>query len=221
MEMRTPSAFRREAGFEKNRMHQADQIAVHELRRRQVDRDLQRDRPRSGLPAGFAQDPFTHLDDQAAFFRERDEIARRNEAAHRMQPPRQGLEADDFTGGDGVARHRLRLVMQRQFAVLDRDREILVQHAAIANLLVHLGFIDADRAARFGLGAEQCRAGIGKQRCGVGTVVREYRDAGGDTGANRFAVDLELVRQRFGELFGQQHPGDGLLAVDDQSEFVA
>src|SRR6202043_1331549 len=32
---------RREAGFEKYRMHQADQIAVHELRRRQVDRDLQ------------------------------------------------------------------------------------------------------------------------------------------------------------------------------------
>src|SRR6202043_3492500 len=31
---------RREAGLQKNRMHEADQIAVHELRRRQIDGDL-------------------------------------------------------------------------------------------------------------------------------------------------------------------------------------
>src|SRR4030088_1728361 len=121
---------------------------MHELRRGQVDRDLQRLRPRRGLPAGFAQNPFTHFDDQAAFFRERDEIARWNEAAHRMEPPRQRLETNDFAAGDSLTRHRLRLIMQREFAVLDREREILMQYAAIANLLVHLGFIDADRAAR-------------------------------------------------------------------------
>ena len=73
----------------------------------------------------------------------------------------------------------LRLVVQRQFAVLDRDREILVQHAAVADLLVHLRLEDADRAARFRLGAEQRRAGIGEQRGRVRAVVREDRDAGG------------------------------------------
>ena len=65
---------RREAGFEKYGMHEADEIAVHELRRRQVDSDLQRHRPGGRLLAGFAQYPFAHLDDQAAFFRERNEI---------------------------------------------------------------------------------------------------------------------------------------------------
>ena len=145
----------------------------------------------------------------------------RHEAAHRMQPSRQRLEADDLALGDGLARHRLRLIMQRQLAVLDREREILVQHAAIADLLVHLRLVDADRAARFRLGAEQRRAGIGEQRGGIRAVVREYRDAGGDAGANRFAVDLELAGQRLGKLLGQCHAGGGLLAVDDQSELVA
>ena len=78
-----------------------------------------------------------------------------------------------FAGGDGLARHRLRLVVQRQFAVPDRHREILVQHAAVADLLVHLGLEDADRAARLRLGAEQRRAGIGEQRSRVRAVDAE------------------------------------------------
>ena len=51
--------------------------------------------------------------------------------------------------------------------------------------------------------------------------MREHRDAGGDAGANRFAVDQEFVRHRLGELFGQRLAGGGLLAVDDQAELVA
>ena len=97
---------RRQPGFEQDRMHQADHVAMHELRRRQVDRDLQRLRPGRGLAAGFAQDPFAHLDDQAAFFRQRNEIAGRHEAAHRMHPARQRLEADHLlvaTVGPAVA----------------------------------------------------------------------------------------------------------------------
>ena len=146
-------------------MHQADDVAVHELRRRQIDRDLQRLRPGRRLAAGLAQDPLAHLDDQAAFLRERNEFARRDEAAHRMHPARQRLEADDLALATVWRAMRLRLIMQRQFAVLDRDRQILVQHAAVADLLVHLRLENADRAARFLLGAEQRRAGIGQQRC--------------------------------------------------------
>ena len=51
--------------------------------------------------------------------------------------------------------------------------------------------------------------------------MRKHRDAGGDAGAHRFAVDLDLVGQRFGKLFGQRDACAGLLAVDDQSELVA
>ena len=79
-----------------------------------------------------------------------------------MLPPRQRLEADDLAGGDAGSRGRLRLIMQREFAVLDRKRKVLVQHPAVADLLVHLRFIDADGAARLLLGAEQRRPGIGQ-----------------------------------------------------------
>ncbi len=96
-----------------------------------------------------------------------------------------------------------------------------MQHAAVADLLVHLGFIEVDRAARFGLGAEQRRAGIGEQRGRVRAVVRKHRDAGGDAGAQRPAVDLEFARHRFRELLAQRLAGLGLLAVDDQAELVA
>ena len=77
-----------------------DQIAVHELRRRQVDRDLQRLWPGCRFPAGLAQNPFAHLDDQAALLGERNEIAGRHEAADRMDPARQRLEADDVAAFD-------------------------------------------------------------------------------------------------------------------------
>ena len=51
--------------------------------------------------------------------------------------------------------------------------------------------------------------------------MREYRDAGGDAGAHRLAVDLEFLCQRLGKLRGQRLAGFRLLAVDDQAELVA
>ena len=84
-----------EAGFQQDRMHHTDHIAAHELRRRQIDRDLQRHGPGRRFTAGLPQDPFAHLDDQAAFFRKRDEIGRRDETAGRMNPARQRFETGD------------------------------------------------------------------------------------------------------------------------------
>ena len=96
-----------------------------------------------------------------------------------------------------------------------------MQHAAVADLLVHLGCENADRAARLRLGAEQRRAGIGEQRSRLRSVMRKYRDAGRDPGAHRLAVDHEFVRQRLREFFGERLAGLRLLAVDDQAELVA
>ena len=95
-----------------------------------------------------------------------------------------------------------------------------MQHAPVADLLIHLRFVDADRAARFRLGARQRRAGIGEQGRRVASVMREYRDARRHAGANRFAVDHEFLGHRLGQLLRQKHAGDRLLAVDDQSELV-
>jgi len=46
---------------------QPRQIAVTELDRREIDRNLQRVRPACGFTAGFAQHPFAHADNEAAF----------------------------------------------------------------------------------------------------------------------------------------------------------
>src|SRR4051812_48490938 len=48
---------RRKSGFEQDRVDQRDQVAMDELGRREVDRNLQRLRPGRGLSAGLAQDP--------------------------------------------------------------------------------------------------------------------------------------------------------------------
>ena len=96
-----------------------------------------------------------------------------------------------------------------------------MQHAAVADLLVHLRRENADRAARLLLGAEQRRAGIGEQRSRIRAVMRKHRDAGGDAGAHRLAVDQKFFRYRLRELLGQRPSGLRLLAVDNEAELVA
>ena len=51
--------------------------------------------------------------------------------------------------------------------------------------------------------------------------MREHRNAGRTAGAHRLAIDLNLVRERLGNLLGQREAGRRLLAVDDQAELVA
>ena len=66
------------------------------LHRREIDGDLERLRPRRRLAAGLAQDPFADRDDEAALLGERNEVAGRDQAALRMLPAHQRLEADDL-----------------------------------------------------------------------------------------------------------------------------
>ncbi len=209
------------ARLDQDRMDEANHVTMHELRRRQIDRDLERLGPGCRLPAGLAQDPLAHLDDEAALLGDRDEFGGRDLATHRMLPARQCLESDDLALGDAVTRGPLRLEGERELTVLDRHREILMQHATIADLLVHLRLVEADRAARLLLGAKQRRTGIGEQRGAISAIVREDRHAGGSAGAHRPAVDLELLSDGLAELLRQRKARVRLLAVDDKTELVA
>ncbi len=148
-------------------------------------------RPGRRLAAGLAQDPFAHRDDQAALLGERNEGAGRDHAALRMLPAHQRLEADDL-----AVDARLRLVMQRQFAALDRRAQLLLQRAPLAQPLVHVGFEEAERAAPLRLGAIERGVGIGDQRVGVGAVGREDRDADAEADAHRMPVDDEFFANR-------------------------
>src|SRR5579883_660754 len=123
----------RKAGFDQRALDRLDQVGLTKLHRRKIDRDGQRARPRRRLAAGLAQYPFADLLDGAALLGDRNEQARRNEAAARMAPARQGLEAEY------LARHiRLRLVMDAQLPQRDRGVELVPQRAALAQLGIHL-----------------------------------------------------------------------------------
>src|SRR5580700_9438382 len=67
------------------------EIAADELRRRQIDRELDVRRPAGGIPAGTAQHPVAEPSDQAGFLGDRDEFHRPHQSAHRMAPAQQGL----------------------------------------------------------------------------------------------------------------------------------
>ena len=77
-----------------SRLHEAGQIGMKELDRGQIDADLQR---RGGFDASLARCPFADFADHAVLFGERDERARRHEAARRMIPTQQGLEAEHLS----------------------------------------------------------------------------------------------------------------------------
>jgi len=88
-------------------MHQPRQVAVAELRRREVDADLHRRGPARGLAAGCPQSPCADLADHAVLLGKRDEGVRRNEAVLGMLPAEQRLEAEHLAVDLG-----LRLVVQ-------------------------------------------------------------------------------------------------------------
>src|SRR4030095_12893476 len=90
------------------------QVALTELRRREVDGDLQRLRPGRRFAAGLPQNPFADRDDQTALLDQRDKDIRRYDAAARMLPPDQRLEADDLASDQCQG-----LIVQDKFVFLE------------------------------------------------------------------------------------------------------
>src|SRR5262249_18032701 len=133
----------REPRLQQHRVDQARQVAVTELHRRQVDGDLERVRPRCRLAAGLAQRPFADLEDATAPLRQRDEDAGRHQAARRVAPAQQRLEAGDLAAD----RRRLWLIVQRELVVLQRREQLVLQRALLAQPLVHVGLEETGGAA--------------------------------------------------------------------------
>ena len=98
-----------------------DEVGLHELPRRQVDRHEQvravrpRVAPGGGLAAGGLEDPASERHDQPGLLGQRDERHRRHQAADRVLPANERLEADDPLGrqvdraaGSGAEARRVR-----------------------------------------------------------------------------------------------------------------
>ena len=190
---------RRQAGFQQDLMDEARQVAVLELHRRQIDGDMQRPRPRCGLAACRAQDPFAERDDQPAFLGERDEGAGRHKPVARMMPAHQRLEAGDLAIDVG-----LRLIVKFELVARDRGAQVLLQRALLAQLLVHRHFEEPDRAAHLGFGAEQRGIGICHQRRRIGAVLRKMAMPMVSPDPQRVAVDLDVGVERARKPFGER-----------------
>src|SRR6185295_17665109 len=108
-----------------------------ELARREVDRHADvRVIRELGLEvhrvaAGRLQDPEPERDDQAGLLGERDEVERRDEAALRVLPADERLEAVDRAG----LQRDERLVVERELAVLERPRKVALELQALEERL--------------------------------------------------------------------------------------
>ena len=106
-------------------------------------------------------------------------------------PAHQRLESDDLAAGVP-----LRLIFQIQLAVCDGRLQIVLQRAAVAQLLIHRGGEEAYRAAAFVLCTIERRVGIGEQRPRIVAVARIDRDPDAQIKLEGVAVDLDIPVQR-------------------------
>ena len=135
-----------------------------QLRRRQVHRDVPRQEPRiypgAGLPARLAQHHAAERHDEPAALGLRDEFPGGENAALRVAPACQRLDAGDAPGHE----LDLRLVHDEQLARLDRAAQLRDQRDARPDPGVHRFVEEAVGTAPLGLGAVQGHVGVRQDR---------------------------------------------------------
>src|SRR5208337_4183902 len=125
----------------------SDKVRASELNWREIDRDAQFARPSRGVGAGPTQGPFADRDDEAGFFGQWDEFARRDEAARWMVPAHQRFEARDAA----LPEPDDRLVIELKVAVLRRPAQIELQASTQLRLIGHRRLEEAVDPASVGL----------------------------------------------------------------------
>jgi len=101
-------------------------------------------------------------------------------------PSYQRLEADHASVG-----RLLRLVFEMELPFRDRRPQIVLQCAALAQLLVHRGGEEADGAAALMLGAIERGIRIRKQRDLIGAVPRINGDSDREVEVERVVGDVD------------------------------
>ena len=141
----------------------AQHVALMELLRRKIDRDVDAFRPLHAFHAGLAQDPAAEIDDQAHVLGDRNDVDRGNRAAHRMIPAQQRF-AGRYPAGFEIDQ---RLIEQLEFLVGQRLAQVQFQNAARLDGLRHLVAEEAEGAAAVRLGAIERHVGVLQQRIGA------------------------------------------------------
>ena len=169
------------------------------MRRRKIDRDRDLVRPRGGVAAGLPEHPFAERHDQPDFLGDRNEFVGTDQAALRMVPAQQRLEAAD------LAARKLdqRLIVELEFVGEQRLAQVELQPAALLHLRVHLRLEEMIGAAAVGLGAIERHVGVAQQLIGLVAVGRRHGNADAGADDDLMAVNLERLQQRFDDLGGK------------------
>lgn len=168
---------RLKAGFSQSAVDQVAKIRLRELARRNVDGDAELRQPRVlpgfVLQAGVSHNEFAELDDRAGFFRNRDELTRRNRPHMRMHPADERFHADDRTGFD----IDLRLVVDRKLAAVQAFPEADRDFRTPGHFFVHVFRKELVIVLAFFFHPVQGKVRIFDQRLGVLAVGRVQADA--------------------------------------------
>ena len=169
--------------------------------------------------AGLAQHPLADRNDQAGFFRQRNEIDRRDHAAQRMVPAHQRFEGDDDVLGDVADR----LVIDFEFFALKRGAQVDFQQPPGLRARVHPGLEEAIGAAAVLLGAIEREIGFLEQFVGILAVLGRQRNADADADDELVTGDLVGRGNLLDHVAGEQGDG-GRIAIAAElhdREFVA
>ena len=164
---------RRQAGLLQDPCNAIEKPRVPELHRSNIDRHRHgakaRIQPGLNLPAGLAQYPLTDRHDEAALFRERHKLLRRDE------PGLRGLPANKRLGTGHCAGNKvdLRLVMQQELPHLQGTAQAAFDEHPADRAGIHVGLekLVVVTAARLGVIHRGIR--VLHQRADVDAVIRK------------------------------------------------
>ena len=176
--------------------------AVRELRRGDVDRNLDRGVPLRRFAKRVGNDLLGKAADQADFLRDGDEDVGTDHARKRVVPPREHLETDDLA----VGKIDLRLEIGNELAVIEAEANALLDLAVGDERALH-PLVEPDRAAapgRCAHGPSRCRRGAARPECG--RRGRRRSNAGKSADLDDPLVEHQRLshgaQDRLGKLFG-------------------
>ena len=176
----------RQPGIGKGTGDGRDEIGLPELDRRHVDRDVQLT-PSGAICAGGPQHPGTERVDGARFLRERDDFGWRQHAADRVAPAQERFHPDQRTA-DAVD---LRLVEELQSTMDQRRPQVGLGLAALPELPVHRGLVEAVLIASGALRPVERQVGLLQQPRRVVAVLGHHGDTDTDRHLRRRPIQVE------------------------------
>ena len=180
----------RQAGRCERANHGGQQVFVHHLNRRQVDRDLDLVRPQRSVGTGFAQHPFSQRNDQADLFRDRDELTGQHHAALGMIPADQRFAAGDRV----IVEPDNRLVIQLELAFDQALSQRQFERAPRLHSGIHCRLEEAVSAAAVRFCPVKSHVGVSQKFVGLRTVARRNRYPDARVHHGRMAVQGHMAR---------------------------